>query len=70
MMDVKLTKIWDNPLKLETIRKVASEDTEISEKIKNMKLLKNSRLSVQPLLQSEWDAIIELSQSSLQLNSK
>lgn len=70
MMDVKLTKIWEKPLKLETIKKAVAENNEISEKIRDMVLLKSSRLSVQPLNQSQWDGIIELSKSSIEIKTK
>lgn len=70
MMDVKLTKIWEKPLKLETIKKAVAENNEISEKIRDIVLLKSSRLSVQPLNQSQWDGIIELSKSSIEIKTK
>ena len=71
MMDIKLIKIWNHPLTLETIRRVTLEDNnEISEKIRGMALLKRNRLSVQPLLPSEWDGIITLKELNQTKNPK
>ncbi len=53
MVDIRLEEIFPQPLSLETLRGVAA--------LKNMELLrKGSRLSVQPVRKSEFDAIIKL----------
>ena len=62
MMDVRLTSVWTTPLKLVTIRKAAAgaESDEFASKIKDLALLKSSRLSVQPVTASEWEALVGL----------
>jgi predicted RNA-binding protein with PUA-like domain len=63
MVDVHLTALWKTPLRLDQIRKAAvgaKEADEISLQIKDMVLLKSSRLSVQPLKRCEWEGIIAL----------
>jgi predicted RNA-binding protein with PUA-like domain len=54
MVDIKLEKIFKQPLSLESLRKEPA--------LKKMELLrKGSRLSVQPVTQEEFDAVVELS---------
>lgn len=53
MVDIKLDKIFDEPVPLETLRGVKA--------LKDMELLrKGSRLSVQPVRKKEFDAILKL----------
>jgi predicted RNA-binding protein with PUA-like domain len=55
MVDIQLESIFAEPLPLELLRTVAA--------LKNMELLRRgSRLSVQPVRKSEWDAILKLAQ--------
>jgi predicted RNA-binding protein with PUA-like domain len=62
MMDVKLTSVWTTPLTLATIRKAAagSGSDEFALKLKDLVLLKSSRLSIQPVKACEWEAILGL----------
>jgi predicted RNA-binding protein with PUA-like domain len=62
MMDVKLTSVWTTPLKLDKIRKAAAGtgSDEFALKVKDLVLLKSSRLSVQPVKACEWEAILAL----------
>jgi hypothetical protein len=60
MVDVHLTALWETPLKLEQIRKAAKGTDEIALQIKELVLLKSSRLSIQPLQQCEWEGIKNL----------
>ena len=53
VVDVEPVKTYKNPLSLEAIK--------TDEFLKNMILIKQSRLSVMPLAKSEYDRIIELS---------
>lgn len=53
MVDIKLEKIFKQPLALESLRKVPA--------LKKMELLrKGSRLSVQPVTKEEFEAVVEL----------
>lgn len=53
MVDIQLDEVFDEPIPLETLRGVAS--------LKKMELLrKGSRLSVQPVRKTEFDAILKL----------
>jgi predicted RNA-binding protein with PUA-like domain len=53
MVDIKLDRIFDEPLPLGDLRSVAA--------LKEMELLrKGSRLSVQPVRKSEFDAVLKL----------
>ena len=53
MVDIRLEQIFQQPLPLAKLRGVAA--------LKNMELLrKGSRLSVQPVRKSEFDAIVKL----------
>ena len=53
MVDIQLERIFKQPLPLETLRGVAA--------LKQMELLRRgSRLSVQPVRKSEFDAILKL----------
>lgn len=53
MVDIQLERIFDQPLTLESLRKVAA--------LKHMELLrKGSRLSVQPVREIEFEAILKL----------
>lgn len=63
MVDVKLCCIWDNTLKLDVIKKAVGGSNEISQKLKDLVLVKNTRLSVQPLQQCEWEGILALRDS-------
>lgn len=59
MVDIKLDKIFDEPVPLETLRGVKA--------LREMELLrKGSRLSVQPVRKKEFDAILKLASASLQ----
>jgi predicted RNA-binding protein with PUA-like domain len=53
MVDIRLERIFDEPLTLESLRGV--------KQLAKMELLKRgSRLSVQPVSEQEWDTIIQL----------
>ena len=52
-VDVKATKGLDVPVSLDKIKK--------NKKLKNMALIKQSRLSVMPLTKAEWDEILKMS---------
>ena len=53
MVDIKLEQIFDEPLSLDDLRNVAV--------LKEMEVLrKGSRLSVQPVRKSEFDAVLKL----------
>ena len=52
-VDVKATKGLDVPVSLDKIKK--------NKKLKNMALIKQSRLSVMPLSKAEWDEILKMS---------
>tara|TARA_Y100001935_G_C17291828_1_gene503815 strand:+ start:74 stop:478 length:405 start_codon:yes stop_codon:yes gene_type:complete len=53
VVDVKAVKKLNNPVSLDQIKKVKS--------LKNIALIKQSRLSVMPLKKIEWDTIIKIS---------
>jgi len=54
MVDIKLVKVFKNPLTLEMIK--------LNPKLKSMKLIqRGQRLSIQPVTKSEWDEIIKMS---------
>lgn len=53
MVDVKLVRIFDEPMTLESLRKVPALG-------KMVLLQRGSRLSVQPVTQAEFDAIVKL----------
>ena len=53
VVDVKATKKLKNPVSLDQIKK--------NNKLKNIALIKQSRLSVMPLNKIEWDTIIKMS---------
>ena len=53
VVDVKATKKLKNPVSLDQIKK--------NNKLKNIALVKQSRLSVMPLKKTEWDIIIKMS---------
>ena len=53
VVDVKATKKLQNPVSLDQIKK--------NSKLKNIALVKQSRLSVMPLTKKEWDEIINMS---------
>ena len=53
VVDVKVTKKLKNPVCLDQIKK--------NNKLKNIALVKQSRLSVMPIKEVEWDEIINLS---------
>lgn len=63
MVDVKLSSIWSQTLKLDVIKKATGGSDEIAQKLKDLVLLKNTRLSVQPLQACEWEGIITLRDS-------
>ena len=56
VVDVKATKKLKNPISLDQIKK--------NNKLKNIALVKQSRLSVMPLTKKEWDEIINMSSNS------
>ena len=56
VVDVKATKKLKNPVSLDQIKK--------NNKLKNIALVKQSRLSVMPLTKKEWDEIINMSSNS------
>ena len=56
VVDVKATKKLQNPVSLDQIKK--------NNKLKNIALVKQSRLSVMPLTKKEWDEIINISSNS------
>ena len=56
VVDVKATKKLQNPVSLDQIKK--------NNKLKNIALVKQSRLSVMPLTKKEWDEIINMSSNS------
>ena len=56
VVDVKATKKLKNPVFLDQIKK--------NNKLKNIALVKQSRLSVMPLTRKEWDEIINMSSNS------
>ena len=53
VVDVKAIKKLNKPVTLETIKS--------NKKLKNIALIKQSRLSVMPLKKTEWDEIIKIS---------
>ena len=53
VVDVKATKKLKNPVSLDQIKEV--------NKLKDIALVKQSRLSVMPLKKTEWDIIIKMS---------
>ena len=53
VVDVKATKKLKNPVSLDQIKE--------NNKLKDIALVKQSRLSVMPLRKAEWDIIIEMS---------
>ena len=53
VVDVKATKKLKNPVNLDQIKE--------NNKLKNIALIKQSRLSVMPLKKIEWDTIIKMS---------
>ena len=53
VVDVKATKKLKNPVSLDQIKE--------NNKLKNIALVKQSRLSVMPLKKNEWDIIIKMS---------
>ena len=53
VVDVKATKKLKNPVSLDQIKE--------NNKLKNIALVKQSRLSVMPLKKTEWDVIIKMS---------
>ena len=53
VVDVKATKKLKNPVSLNQIKE--------NNKLKNIALVKQSRLSVMPLKKTEWDIIIKMS---------
>ena len=53
VVDVKATKKLENPVSLDQIK--------VNNKLKDIALVKQSRLSVMPLKKSEWDTIIKMS---------
>ena len=53
VVDVKATKKLKNPVSLDQIKE--------NSKLKNIALVKQSRLSVMPLKKTEWDVIIKMS---------
>ena len=53
VVDVKAVKKLKNPISLEQIK--------LNNKLKNIALVKQSRLSVMPLKKTEWDTIIKMS---------
>jgi predicted RNA-binding protein with PUA-like domain len=56
-VDIQLDRVFAEPLPLETLRGVAA--------LKSMELLrKGSRLSVQPVRKSEFDAVLKLARIS------
>ena len=56
VVDVKATKKLQNPVSLDQIKK--------NNKLKDIALVKQSRLSVMPLTKKEWDEIINMSSNS------
>ena len=56
VVDVKALKKLQNPVSLDQIKK--------NNKLKNIALVKQSRLSVMPLTKKEWDEIINMSSNS------
>ena len=56
VVDVKATKKLQNPVSLDQIKK--------NNKLKDIALVKQSRLSVMPLTKKEWDEIINISSNS------
>ena len=56
VVDVKATKKLQNPVSLDQIKK--------NNKLKDIALVKQSRLSVMPLRKKEWDEIINMSSTS------
>ena len=56
MVDVKLVEIFDEPIPLPTLREAKA--------LKEMELLrKGSRLSVQPVRKTEFDAVCKLAKN-------
>ncbi|HEV7222969.1 MAG TPA: EVE domain-containing protein [Pirellulales bacterium] len=56
MVDIKLGRIFDEPLPLDSLRSVAA--------LRNMELLRRgSRLSVQPVSRSEFETVLRLAES-------
>ena len=53
VVDVKATKKLKNPVSLDQIKE--------NDKLKDIALVKQSRLSVMPLKKTEWDTIIKMS---------
>ena len=56
VVDVKATKKLKKPVSLDQIKK--------NNKLKNIALVKQSRLSVMPLTKKEWDEIMNMSSNS------
>ena len=56
-VDIKAVKSVSNPVTLEDIKAV--------EGLEDMVLVKNSRLSVQPVTDGEWDTILKLSGTAI-----
>ena len=56
VVDVKATKKLQNPVSLDQIKK--------NNKLKDIALVKQSRLSVMPLTKKEWNEIINMSSNS------
>ena len=56
VVDVKATKKLKNPVSLDQIKK--------NNKLKDIALVKQSRLSVMPLTKKEWDEVINMSSNS------
>ena len=56
VVDVKATKKLKKPVSLDQIKK--------NNKLKDIALVKQSRLSVMPLTKKEWDEIIDMSSTS------
>ena len=56
VVDVKATKKLKNPVSLDQIKE--------NNKLKDIALVKQSRLSVMPLTKKEWDEIINMSSNS------
>ncbi len=54
MVKIKAIRLLDADVTLDTIKKNVV--------LKNMVLVKNSRLSVQPVLAEEWDAMLKIAQ--------
>ena len=57
VVDVKATKKLKNPVSLDQIKE--------NSKLKDIALVKQSRLSVMPLTKKEWDEVINMSSNSI-----